>query len=112
MSDTDSIRIGNLRQRVSIERPVRTSDGGGGAQESWELVAEVWAQIRPLSGSERVEADGLAGKVSHETIIRYRDDVEPEQRLAFDSRLFDIRAVLDVDERRRFLRCLVEERDL
>ena len=112
MNDTDNIRIGHLRQRISVERPVRTSDGGGGAAESWVLVAEVWAQIRPLSGSERAEADGLAGRVSHEVIMRYRDDVGPDDRIAFDGRLFDIRAALDVDERRRFLKCLAEERDI
>ncbi len=112
MTETDSIKIGNLRQRVSIEEPLRTGDGGGGAQESWVELAQVWAQIRPLNGSERAEADGIAGKVSHEIVMRFRADIAPEHRLFYDGRIFDIRAVLDLDERRRFLRCLVEERDL
>ncbi|MEQ8825475.1 MAG: phage head closure protein [Filomicrobium sp.] len=112
MTDTDDIKIGNLRQRIAIEEPVRTSDGGGGAEETWGLVAEVWAQIRPLNGSERAEADGLAGKVTHEIILRYRSGLRPDMRFVYQGRVFDIRAVLDLEERRRFLRCFVEEWDL
>ncbi len=106
------IRIGDLRQRVMIEVANRTSDGGGGADDVWGLVAEVWAYVKPLTGSERVEADAVAGRVSHEVWLRYRDDVEPEMRVNMDGRLFDIRAVLNVEERDRFLRCFVEELDL
>ncbi len=106
------IRIGELRQRLVIERPVRASDGGGGATESWQAVATVWARLRPLAGEEITQADALVGKVSHEIVIRYRTDLQPEMRFRRGGRLFDIRASLDVDERHRFLRCLVEEREL
>lgn len=106
------IRIGELRQRVTIERPERASDGGGGATESWLAVAVVWARLRPMTGEEAAEADALVGRVSHEVVIRYRTDLVPEMRFRRGSRLFDIRAALDLDERKRFLRCLVEERDL
>lgn len=112
MNANDDIRIGDLRQRIAIEMPQRTSDGGGGASENWVLVAEIWARLHPLTGNERTEADGVAGSVSHELVMRYRNDVSPEHRFRLGARLFDIRAVLDVDERRRFLRCLIEERDL
>ena len=103
------VRIGDLRQRISIEVQNRTGDGGGGADDVWSLVAEVWAYVKPLSGSERVEADAIAGRVSHEIWMRHRGDVEPEMRIAMDGRLFDVRAVLNVEERDRFLRCFVEE---
>ncbi|MCH9806764.1 MAG: phage head closure protein [Alphaproteobacteria bacterium] len=105
-------RIGDLRQRIAIETPQRVSDGGGGADETWVLVANVWASLRPLSGNERLEADAVAGTVSHEVVMRYRDGLGGEQRLRLGDRLFDLRAVMDVDERHRYLRCLVEERDL
>ncbi|MCV0370821.1 phage head closure protein [Filomicrobium sp.] len=106
------VRIGDLRQRVGIERVVRVTDGGGGAEEEWDMVAEVWAAVMPLTGTERVEADAVNGNVSHEIWMRYRPDVAPDMRLRLGPRLFDVRAVMDVEERRRFLRCLCEERDL
>lgn len=102
--------IGEMRHRLALEAPLEDGDGGGGVTRTWSLVAEVWGSVRPVSGSERFEADGLHGRVSHEIWIRYRADVGPEMRLRLGARVFDIRAAIDSGERRRFLRCLVEER--
>jgi SPP1 family predicted phage head-tail adaptor len=105
-----SVSIGDLRHRLSLEAPLVTADGGGGVSRTWALVTEVWGAIRPLSGSEATEADGVAGRVSHEIWVRHRTGVTPEMRFAFGTRLFEIRAAVDWGERHRFLRCLVEER--
>ena len=101
-----------MRQRLGIERPVRSADGGGGAVETWETVAEVWGAVIPVTGGERVEADAVTGGVTHEIWLRYRTEVSADMRLRLGSRLFEVRAVIDVEERRRFLRCLCEEREL
>ena len=102
------ITIGELKHRLMLEAPSRSPDGGGGASLTWEPVAELWGAIRPLTGGEGVEADGLKGRVTHEIWIRRRAGVVPEMRFALGSRLFDIRAALDAGG--RFLKCLVEER--
>jgi SPP1 family predicted phage head-tail adaptor len=104
------VRIGEMTQRLNLEAPVRTADGGGGASVSWSLVAEVWGAIRPLSGGERFEADGLGGRLTHEIWIRHRAGVVSEMRFSLGARLFDIRAVVEAGARKRFLKCLVEER--
>jgi SPP1 family predicted phage head-tail adaptor len=104
--------IGRLRHRLALEAASRTPDGGGGASETWTTVAEVWAGITPTSGTEAVDADALTGRVSHEIVLRYRPDVAPVMRLRSATRLFEIAAVIDVDERRRWLKCLCVERDL
>ena len=44
------VRIGELRQRVRLETATSTPDGGGGGAESWVLVAELWAAVKPLAG--------------------------------------------------------------
>lgn len=104
------IAIGEMRYRLALEAPLETPDGGGGASRTWSLLAEVWGAIRPVTGTERFEADGLSGRVSHEIWIRHRTGVTPDMRLRLGARVFEIRAVIDVNERRRFLRCLAEER--
>lgn len=105
-----SVSIGELRHRLALEAPLTTPDGGGGVARTWALVAEVWGAIRPVSGGETFEADGLHGRVSHEIWIRHRTGVRPEMRFALGTRRFEVRAVIDWAERHRFLRCLVEER--
>jgi len=106
------IAIGRLRHRLTLEAATRTPDGGGGASETWTTVAEVWAEISPTSGTEAVDSDALTGRVSHEIVFRYRSGVAPAMRLRSGTRLFEIAAVIDVDERRRWLKCLCMERDL
>lgn len=104
--------IGRLRRRLTLEAASRTPDGGGGAAESWSAIAQVRVDIRPKGGGEGVDADALSGHVSHEITLRYRSGVVPAMRFVSGTRRFEILAVIDIDERRRWLKCLCVERDL
>lgn len=101
--------VGHLRHGLVLEAPSRTGDEAGSAATSWGPVATVWAALRPASGREIVDADGVAARVSHEVIIRWRSDVSAAMRFRDGSRVYLIRSVRDVDDRRRRLTCLVEE---
>lgn len=106
------IHIGELRTRLTLEAPSRTGDGGGGAAVTWTNICELWARVRPFSGSESFALDRTAGTVGHEIVVRHRDGITPQMRFRSGTRVFDIRAVFDPDGRRRWTRCLAEERDL
>jgi SPP1 family predicted phage head-tail adaptor len=103
---------GDLRRRLDLEQLVRTSDGGGGFAEGWTILATLSAELRPITGGEQVEADRLAGRISHEVTLRYREGVMPAMRFRLGARIFHILAVIDVEGRKRWLKCLCEERDL
>lgn len=106
------ITIGDLRRRVTIEEAVRTGDGGGGYTVAWQPVAEVWAAIWPRLADESYTLDRVAGRATHDMWIRYRDGITPEMRVVSGTRVFDIRGVIDVEDRKTWLRCPIEERDL
>jgi len=102
--------IGALRQRLTIEVPVSTSDGGGGAVLAWSPVATVWGRVRAVRGAEASRAMRLESHVSHRITIRYRGTVTARHRIVLGTRVFNVRAVLDgADERKRFLTILAEE---
>jgi SPP1 family predicted phage head-tail adaptor len=103
------VLAGRMRQRVRIEAPALTADGLGGTTRAWQTVATVWAEIRTLSGNERMAAGQLASQVTHRILLRYRTDVTQEMRILFGTRVFAIRAVLEKDGRRRALEILAEE---
>jgi SPP1 family predicted phage head-tail adaptor len=103
--------IGSLRTRLTLEQASRLADDGGGATVTWQLVAELWGAVRPITGDERLRADKVSGRVTHEIALRYRADVAPAMRLRDGTRVFAIVAVLDAGRRNR-LKCLCEERDL
>jgi SPP1 family predicted phage head-tail adaptor len=101
-----------LRHRVTIEVATHTADGSGGFVETWTPLAEAWAEIVPGSGSERLDADRFAGRVTHQIVMRHRSDLSAGCRLRRGERLFHVHAVIDVGERRRWSLCLAEERGL
>lgn len=102
--------IGELRHRIAIEQAVAVNDGGGGRDVSWSPLAEVWAAMRWSDGGERIQAEAVAGRSIGEIWIRHRMDVNPAHRFVLGTRVFDIKAAVDPDGRKRWLRCLVEER--
>ena len=101
--------IGALRHRLALETATRSGDGGGGAIVTWVPIAEVWGSITPVTGTEEVYADQIAGRVSHEIVVRHRGDIAPANRFRYGARVFEVLAVLDVGERRRRSRCLCRE---
>ena len=103
--------IGALRERLTLETPVRSDDGGGGATVTWTAVADVWGAVRPITGDERLRADAVTGRVTHQVWIRYRADVVPAMRFVAGARILDIVAVLGGSRRDR-LQCLCEEQNL
>lgn len=102
--------IGELRQLASLEAATRAPDEGGGATLVWSQVAQLWCAIRPLSGSEVAATDRLVPTQRHEVWMRWRDGVTTDMRLVFAERVLDIRAVVDPDGRRHFLRLVAEEK--
>jgi SPP1 family predicted phage head-tail adaptor len=101
--------IGALRHRVVIERPERSSDEAGTATIAWLPLASLFARIEPVAGREIATADGVAGRITHKVMLRYRTDILPEMRIVAGTRILEIKAAFDADGRARWLQCLCEE---
>ena len=102
----------DLRHRLTLEQLSRVADEGGGFTESWVTVATLSADLRPIGGDERYEADRLAGRITHQVSLRYREGVAPAMRFRKGTHVFHIVSAIDVEERKRWLTCLCEEREL
>ena len=97
------MRAGRLRHRVTLQRKVVTRDAYGGEVITWTDVATVWAAVEPLRGRELEAAAQAGAELSARIVMRYRSDVVPEWRVAWDGHVYDIEAVVDVDGRHRTL---------
>ena len=104
--------IGRLSHRLTLEREVRSADGGGGAGVAWEAAGEMWGAVEELNGTERIRADRISGEANALITIRYRSDVVPAMRFRIGTQIYHVLAVLDGDGCRRFLRCQCQRRDL
>ena len=106
------IPVAGLRHGLVLEAASRFGDDAGSATVSWTPVAIIWAAMRPASGREVIDADGVSARVTHDIHIRWRADVTAAMRFRDGARVYLIRAVRDVDDRRRRLACSVEEQAL
>jgi len=51
----------------------------------------------------------LQEKVTHEVTIRYMTNIDTNSRITVGTRKFNIKGIINVDERDRFLKLLCEE---
>ena len=103
------MRAGALRHRVVIQSVGSTYDDYGDLSDSWTTAASVWASIDPVSGQEKDIAGELSGVVTHKIKIRYRSGITTQNRITFDSRVFQIEAVRDWQERNIYLELQCKE---
>ncbi len=103
---------GRLRHQIVIEESVETADGQGGFTTGWQNFATVWAEVKAVrsAGShEAVQDHQVQGVDRYRFTIRPLAGVTSKMRISYDSRLFNIRSVLDLDGTGRFLEILAEE---
>jgi len=103
------VRIGQLRHRITIQRPAVSSDGMGGGPQTWTDVATAWAGIEPLRGSSFWQAQQTQAKTTHTVTIRYRPGITTDCRVIFSSRIFQIDAIQNPAESNRYLILLCSE---
>ncbi len=101
--------LGTLRHRLTLQEETRSADTGGGYTLTWGDFATVWGRIEPLTGTERLRAMQLESRISHRVTIRHRAGVIAGMRLLHSGRAFNVRAVIDPDERRHWLELMCEE---
>src|SRR5690554_3266620 len=95
--------IGDFKQRVAIERYVTTSDGMGGTTQTWSEVGKVWCNIKPLSGQKRLEFGKLDSTVTHEVLMRYREDITDQDRLKYKGKNYTLKFQINEDEESVYL---------
>jgi SPP1 family predicted phage head-tail adaptor len=99
----------HLRHRVRLEREVKTPDAMGGYLRSWQKIAELWAEIIPVRGKEMMNADRMQSSVTHRVTLRFRSDIQAEDRLVEDDITYTIKFLHPVAQNRKLLELWVEQ---
>ncbi len=106
------VASGNLRHKVQLQEPgAPTQDPNTGEQTAeWETVANIWAQIVPMSGREFIAASAEQSEVQGRIVIRYREGVDSTMRIVYRGRYYNIKAVLpDAESGKEHLSLMVGE---
>jgi|TARA_R110000796_G_C14477820_1_gene426338 SPP1 family predicted phage head-tail adaptor len=101
--------IGKMRYRVKVENATNTRDAGGGLSQAYTVASFVYANIKPTSANSTYRQGIVLEKVTHEVTMRYMTNISTNSRVSYGSRNFNVRGIVNVDERDRFLKLLCEE---
>ncbi|AWX77824.1 phage head closure protein [Klebsiella variicola] len=105
------MRAGKMKRRVTFQKSESHRDQMGQVIYVWSDLATVWAEIRAISGRERMSSGGLYSEATVRIWTRYRDDITTANRILYRSpnvrgQVYGIVAVIpDVDHTRLELLC-------
>ncbi len=94
-----------------LQEANRVADELGGQIETWTEVAAVWTHIEAASAVPIRTADRETAEITHRIVLRRDERVQVGRRLLAGTRLFEIRALRDLDETRRYFLCLTREKE-
>jgi len=105
--------------QITIQTPTATVTELGGRDVTFSTLATVWAILTPKSPREIIASGGLAVRVTHEAVIRYRSDMaNPANtgalRVSMGDRVFGVRGSVPVGDDmkkdgRTYIKVMLEE---
>lgn len=75
------MRAGSMRDRIVIMSAKLSRLPSGAMKSTWEDVATVWAEVKGISGRERMTAGAETAQATVRVWIRFRVDVTASSRI-------------------------------
>ncbi len=100
---TSGASIGAMRNSIVIQNVTSTTDSGGGRGVAWSTYKTVFAHVQQLSGNTKYTQGVIDEKGLYAFTIRYITGVTTQHRISYNSKLFSITSVIDLDERNKYL---------
>lgn len=100
------MRAGRLRLQASFQQQTETRDAAGQVVETWTEVVSRRVRLEPLKGAEADKNSGEFATVESEAYVRYDSltkTLKPYDRMVADGVTYDIRAIVNKQDRNREL---------
>lgn len=107
------MQIGELRNYIKIQNKVMVENENLEKVEEWKDFKECWAEIRPLDGREYWSARQTTSEITGKIKIRYTAGITNKMRVVDESngsKIYDIEAVIDTENKHKELVLLVKEK--
>ena len=101
--------IGDMNKRATLLENSFKTDSAGNTADNWQAYASVWATLIWQGYRIKTVADVSKSIASYTIAIRRRTDTEPNQRISFEGRLFEIVAINDEGSDKSFVHLICEE---
>ncbi|WP_026078454.1 phage head closure protein [Saccharococcus caldoxylosilyticus] len=104
---------GLFRHRITFQQydENATNENGFPLEEDqrWQDVKTVWAMIKTLQGREYYEAATTQNENTVRFVIRYTSGINPDMRIKYKDRKFEILSVINDDEQNITLTIIAKE---
>ena len=102
------MQSGKLRRRVTITAPQSSVDAYGQKTNDYQSIAEVFADIRPIGGKEKLRAMAYDTVLTHEVHVRYQPALLPTidadaWRIVYGNRVFEVISAVDWMDNRQWI---------
>jgi len=96
-------RPGELDQRITISREIRTNDDMGGEVITLTIIANcISAKVRQMSANESERFSKLNATATNLFVVRYRDDIREDDRITWGGEEYNIRSIVKAGSRRLY----------
>lgn len=100
----NNLRIGAMRERITIKQPVETVDTIGQTNRTWTaLYSDEPARFDPVSGGETLRGKQVEAGVTAVFTIHFRDSIDSTMKVYHGSDEYGIAYINRVDGGRRYL---------
>lgn len=99
-----TIKPGQMRNKVTLQRVTRHPDAYGAEVETWSKLAELRAELMEERAADNQAAEpGSRGRVSMTFRIRFYDGLTVADQVLVKGKPFDLVAVREIEPRRGLL---------
>lgn len=92
------MNIGELRNRIEIQRYVRTENEVGEEVKQWQSYVKLWAKFETSLVKEQVQAGKNSESIVNKIVIRYRHDLDTSMRVVYKGKNYNINHVVNDKE--------------
>ena len=106
------MKSGSLRHWVTLQSPGGSKDSVGERTTVWADVFSCWANVSPVSTSERHVAGQAHSDISHRVTLRWATELSAlhaSWRVLFGERILTIEGIRNIDERDRVIELVCTE---
>lgn len=93
------INSGQMRERVTIQRPVDSQSPMGEATLTWEDIATVWASVYNVNARDYFAAQQAGAIVTHKIRIRFLPELNQQCRVIWRGRVMEISSYMERENR-------------
>lgn len=97
------VEIGDLRHRITIQKPTTGINENGFEVETWDDYRTVWAAVSNLHGREYFAAAAVQAENTVKFTVRYLPDIDTTMRICFRDKTYDIAAIDNIKYQNRFM---------